>query len=118
MVYLAALSNDEVATSGMKAMTIEMYDKVPSPRLIRPHMPFYLLHPDLLDTCKVVYVARNPKDVIVSFYHHHRLFPKVHGYAGTLEEFAQNFMDDQGIGIVYAVNILIMVDMLHILWNF
>ena len=77
-------------------LPLEEYDQVPSPRLIRPHFPFYLLHPELLDTCKVVYVARNPKDVIVSYYHHHRMMPEIHGYLGTLEQFAQNFIDDLG----------------------
>ena len=82
------------------SFSLDKYDQVPSPRLIRPHVPLYLLHPELLDTCKVVYVARNPKDVIVSYYHHHRLMRQVHGYLGTLEQFAQNFMD--GLGIIYT----------------
>ncbi len=40
-------------------------------------------------------MARNPKDVIVSYYFHHKLI-KLHGFTGTLEEFAQFFMDDEG----------------------
>ena len=44
---------------------------------------------------QVVYVARNPKDVIVSFYYHHKLI-KNHNFAGTLEEFADYFMRDLG----------------------
>ena len=43
----------------------------------------------------MVYVARNPKDVIVSYYFHNKLIP-VHGYTGTLEEFANYFMDGLG----------------------
>ncbi|KAG8239789.1 hypothetical protein J437_LFUL019425, partial [Ladona fulva] len=39
-----------------------------SPRHFRTHLPLSLLPPNLLDTCKVVYVARNPKDVAVSYY--------------------------------------------------
>ena len=41
-------------------------------------------------------MARNPKDVIVSYYHHHRLI-KLHDFTGSLDEFAQYFMDDKGI---------------------
>lgn len=77
-------------------MNVDKVEQLPSPRVIRPHLPFYLLPPQLLDTAKVVYVARNPKDVIVSYYFHHKLI-KLHGYIGTLEEFAQFFMDDEGM---------------------
>lgn len=44
---------------------------------------------------QVVYVARNPKDVIVSYYFHHKLI-KSHGYTGNMEEFAKYFMNDEG----------------------
>ncbi len=43
----------------------------------------------------MVYVARNPKDVIVSFYFHHKLI-KLHGCEASIDEFAQYFMDDKG----------------------
>lgn len=43
---------------------------------------------------QVVYVARNPKDVIVSYYHHHQLI-KMHGFRGDLDTFADYFMKDQ-----------------------
>ena len=45
---------------------------------------------------QVVYVARNPKDVIVSYYFHHKLI-KLQGYTGDMEQFAQFFMDDERI---------------------
>ena len=41
-------------------------------------------------------MARNPKDVIVSFYFHHKLI-KLHGFTGDIEQFAQFFMDDERI---------------------
>merc|ERR1719350_362892 len=37
-----------------------------SPRLIKTHYPFEFLPPNLLETCKVLYVCRNVKDVCVS----------------------------------------------------
>ncbi|XP_063378526.1 luciferin sulfotransferase-like [Cydia fagiglandana] len=52
------------------------YDQVvaaPSPRFIKTHLPFSLLPTNLLDTAKVVYVARDPRDVVVSYYHHNKL---------------------------------------------
>ncbi|KAI9563465.1 hypothetical protein GHT06_010928 [Daphnia sinensis] len=90
MGYLSAMEGP------MKKMviTVDKVDKLPSPRVIRPHLPMYLLPPDLLETSKVVYVARNPKDVIVSYYFHHKLI-KSHGYTGTLEELAEYFMNDE-----------------------
>ena len=42
-------------------------------RLVKSHQPLSLLPRDLLTKAKVVYVGRNPKDVAVSYYHHHRL---------------------------------------------
>ncbi|KAK7072736.1 Sulfotransferase, partial [Halocaridina rubra] len=52
---------------------------LPSPRTLKTHMPFSLLPPKLLDTCKVIYLARNPRDVVVSYYHHHRMW-LTHGF--------------------------------------
>lgn len=92
-------------------------NRMKSPRVIKSHLPLYALPNDLLDTCKVfklitlkavidwhlkqvIYVARNPKDVIVSYYFHHRLFTGGMEFTGTVEEFAEFFMKDQGV-IVY-----------------
>lgn len=41
---------------------------------------------------QVVYVARNPKDALVSYYHHNKLI-KLHDYRGNLETFAEYFMN-------------------------
>ncbi|KAJ8722506.1 hypothetical protein PYW07_003686 [Mythimna separata] len=46
----------------------------PSPRFIKTHLPMSLLPPKILDTAKVVYVARDPRDVAVSCFHHSKLF--------------------------------------------
>lgn len=66
-------------------------------RFIKTHMPFSLLPPNLLTSgCKVVYVARNPKDVSISFFHLNRLM-KTQGYSNDFqrhwEYFEKNLID-------------------------
>lgn len=45
---------------------------------------------------QIVYVARNPKDVAVSFFHHYR---HIVGFEGTLKDFTRAFLKDQ---VIYA----------------
>ena len=49
-----------------------------------------MLPPNLLDVAKVIFVARNPMDCCVSFYHHERLVPK-QGFCGTFDQYAELF---------------------------
>eukprot|EP00095_Tigriopus_kingsejongensis_P000239 maker-scaffold55_size446313-snap-gene-3.26 protein:Tk00239 transcript:maker-scaffold55_size446313-snap-gene-3.26-mRNA-1 annotation:"hypothetical protein DAPPUDRAFT_55135" len=69
---------------------LELARSMPSPRVIKSHLPLCLLPPDLLDRCKVVYVARTPKDCCVSYFHHEQLVP-IHGYAGDFKSYAKLF---------------------------
>ena len=41
-----------------------------------------------------MYVARNPEDVIVSYFHFHQLMD-YHKFTGDVEEFAEYFMRDE-----------------------
>ena len=54
---------------------------IDKPRVIKSHLTFELLPPKLLDTCKVVYVCRNPKDAIVSYYKMHEMITPEMGNA-------------------------------------
>ncbi|KAK9504690.1 hypothetical protein O3M35_010962 [Rhynocoris fuscipes] len=64
-----------------------------SPRHIKTHLPYSLLPPDLVNVSKTIYVARNPKDVAVSYYHHNYLL-KVHGYIGDFQQYWNYFQHD------------------------
>ncbi|KAJ8725829.1 hypothetical protein PYW08_004012 [Mythimna loreyi] len=62
-------------------------------RFIKTHLPMSLLPPKILDTVKMVYVARDPRDVAVSCFHHAKLF-KMSGCRGTFKEFWNIFRRD------------------------
>jgi len=64
----------------------------PSPRFVKSHLPMSMNNPRLLDTCKVVYVARNPKDTCVSYFKFFRLIRDL-DFQGDLELYAKYFMD-------------------------
>ena len=69
------VSKEFLKSIGMPEDRIEFINNMEERRLIKSHLPFEFLPPKLLDTCKVVYVARNPKDVAVSLYHHYINLP-------------------------------------------
>ncbi|XP_029354267.1 sulfotransferase family 5A, member 1 [Echeneis naucrates] len=63
-----------------------------TPRIVTTHLPHHLLGSALTDSkAKVIYVSRNPKDVLVSFYHFHKManfLPE----SGTFPEFVNRFL--------------------------
>ncbi|CAG2240318.1 unnamed protein product [Mytilus edulis] len=65
----------EYPTPGLDAITT-----IPSPRMIKTHLPLKLL-PEEIRKSKVIYVARNPKDTVVSNYH----------FSKQLKTFDKNF---------------------------
>ena len=71
---------------------MELVHQMQSPRYIKTHLPFNLL-PSQIKTGerepKIIYCARNPKDVCVSFYHHRVM---TEGYMGSLDEFVDEFI--------------------------
>ncbi|XP_072278719.1 sulfotransferase 2B1-like isoform X2 [Pyxicephalus adspersus] len=88
------------------AMTIPNWERAPwlehtyfkvtlkegeGPRIITTHLPSSVLAPALQNSkAKVIYVARNPKDVAVSFYHFHKMakfLPEISSFSEFLELF-------------------------------
>ncbi|XP_051822400.1 sulfotransferase 1 family member D1-like [Antechinus flavipes] len=71
---------------------IKQLEELKSPRLVKTHLPVELLPPSLWkNDCKMIYVARNAKDVAVSYYYFHKM-AKMHPEPGTWEEFLEKFM--------------------------
>ncbi|RXG58072.1 Cytosolic sulfotransferase 4 [Armadillidium vulgare] len=44
---------------------LQLTEFAEDPRIIKTHLPFSLQSPFLLESCKVIYVARDPRDVVV-----------------------------------------------------
>ncbi|XP_078596432.1 sulfotransferase 1A1-like [Branchiostoma floridae x Branchiostoma japonicum] len=70
----------------------EILRDLPSPRLIATHLRYSMLPQGVHNNgTKIIYVARNPKDVVVSYYHFHRM-SRVHPDPGAWDKFLSDFM--------------------------
>jgi len=87
-------NNNNSLIKGSKLTSMEIVHRMPSQRYIKTHLPFNLLPQQIQAgkrSPKIVYVARNPKDVCVSYYHHKVM---VEGYSHALDTFVDEFIDD------------------------
>ncbi|XP_072273361.1 sulfotransferase 1C1-like [Pyxicephalus adspersus] len=71
---------------------VEAANVMPSPRLLKTHMPIKLLPPSFWEKdVKVVYVARNAKDCMVSYYYFQRMNKGLPD-PGTWDEYFSTFL--------------------------
>ncbi|XP_071116099.1 sulfotransferase 1C2-like [Haliotis cracherodii] len=86
----------------------DVMEKFPSPRILNTHVLFHQLPRVVLEKkCKIISLARNPKDVSVSFYHHHKNLPMYYQYEGTWENYLPLFLEgkvDFGSWFTYMKN--------------
>lgn len=76
-----------------KMESIDKAAAAPSPRYMKSHLPVGLLPVQLWTVCpKIVYVARNPMDTAISYYHHLR---NVMQMEAKLDEYYEAFLADQ-----------------------
>ncbi|XP_066499517.1 cytosolic sulfotransferase 3-like [Hoplias malabaricus] len=73
---------------------VEMAEKLSTrPRIMKTHYPVQLLPKSFWEqNCKIVYVARNPKDNAVSFYHFDRANMTA-PHPGEWKDYLENFID-------------------------
>lgn len=73
----------------------EEVDALPSPRIFKSHMPYHMAlagGPEQ-SPCKYIYIARNPKDVCVSYFHFESGKAWSGGYSGPWEHWLKLFME-------------------------
>jgi len=88
---------------GLGETAVQRLDKLPQhqTRFIKTHLPLQLLHrrsssssaASSSSSFKMIYVTRNPKDVVVSYYNF--LSKSLNLVEGTFEQFAKDFMEDK-----------------------
>ncbi|KFQ26158.1 Sulfotransferase family cytosolic 1B member 1, partial [Mesitornis unicolor] len=82
----------EFAAPGDMPAGTELLATMPSPRLVKTHLPAHILPKSFwTNGCKMIYVGRNAKDVAVSFYHFD-LMNKFEPHPGTWARYLEEFM--------------------------
>uniref|UniRef100_F1LZI5 Sulfotransferase n=1 Tax=Rattus norvegicus TaxID=10116 RepID=F1LZI5_RAT len=72
---------------------VDKANAMPAPRILRTHLPPQLLPPSFwTNNCKYLYVARNAKDCMVSYYHFYRMC-QVLPNPGTWNEYFETFIN-------------------------
>ncbi|XP_065211068.1 luciferin sulfotransferase-like [Planococcus citri] len=82
---------DYTENLGLPENSVGDVEKLVSPRFIKTHLPFNLLPENLQNfstNAKVIHVVRNPRDTLISYYHHCRL---IEDYKGSFPQFVELF---------------------------
>lgn len=94
----------------IRTISVPGYEFIPNiaeKRFIKTHLPFSLMPPSVMgERAKIIYVARNPKDVVVSYYHLSRLY-RTTGYVNDFDTFWNYFENDLGNILTIRKNYLI-----------
>ena len=73
----------------------DIFKALPSPRYMKTHLPYEVWkhqlekHPDI----KVIQTIRNPKDTLVSWYHHCRSDSQMGAFHGTWDQYFEIFKE-------------------------
>ncbi|XP_042653024.1 LOW QUALITY PROTEIN: sulfotransferase family cytosolic 1B member 1-like [Tyto alba] len=82
----------EFAAPGKMPAETEQLEAMVSPRIIKTHIPAHILPKSFWEnTCKMIYMGCNAKDMAISFYHFD-LMNKLHPHPGTWAQYLEEFM--------------------------
>lgn len=82
-----------VRTPLLELLGTRILDGASEPRLMKTHLPLNRM--TLRDEARYVYVARNPWDCCVSFFHHTKALPAAYFSEGTFDDFFELFVSGQ-----------------------
>lgn len=83
-----------VGAAASEENPFDFINQIQRPRFIKSHLPICFLPKQLWQVKpKIVYVAREPKDAAISFYHHYYNFYK---YSGTKDAFLDLYLKGSG----------------------
>ena len=80
----------------LDAVGKEAFGCLTSPRVLNCHLFFGQLPIDFVNRkCKIIHIVRNPKDIAVSFFHHHKGIT-CYEYDGNWEDYLPRFLKGDG----------------------
>nr|XP_045009823.1 amine sulfotransferase-like [Jaculus jaculus] len=75
--------------------------KMPSPRIFASHLPYYLVPKGLKNKkAKILYIYRNPKDILTSFFHFSNLMVLFEA-SDSIENFMEKFLEGKVLGSLW-----------------
>ncbi|KAG1712214.1 Sulfotransferase 1C2 [Nymphon striatum] len=77
-------------------------DEMTPPRIIRTHIPHEILSKSIIEDSKIIYLARNPKDVVTSFYFFHKHNTDVKNFNENFSQFFSRFLNDATLYSPYS----------------
>ena len=93
---------------------------LPSPRILKTHLPYKIIPKGANEDskCKYIYIARNPKDVAVSYFKFITSLKMIgNGYNGPWEFYAKLFIEGNGKIVTFS-SLKIMISYLCIFLEF
>ena len=95
-IYFSTITHPPSMQIGLIPPSHKILEQLPSPRMIKTHLQIQFLPQEIFEKKpKIIYIARNPKDVIVSDYHFHNTDVMLPTYK-SWDDFVNDFMKGDG----------------------